>query len=222
MIWSPPEDRQPPWEQLLAAYADGELSGPAYRHIKAQVEAWLAAHPEAAAELEANARLRQLVQGCSPTDPPEEGWNQLRERIKRRLRRRAAFTAVPYAARWLLLGGLATLGTAAALWLALTLLTRSELDRIAPKVLPEQNAQVLPFPVVTEEEIEILAVHGADTGTVVVGKMPLHDPVVLAQPGDVTVTRVQPAGNDNMVPDVKVEGTGSPMIWARLEGERQQ
>ena len=78
--------------------------------------------------------------------------------------------------------------------------------RPAPQVEPV-------FEVATEGEIEIVQVAG-DTGeSFVVGNLPLDGPVVLASPGDVTVTEMEPA-EDNMVPDMNVDHR-PPMIWAK-------
>ncbi len=75
------------------------------------------------------------------------------------------------------------------------------------------------FPVATAEEIAILHVEGDDTGTVVVGRMPVDGPLELAQPGDVLLNSVSPAPGDEMVPDVQWN-QGSPMIWAPVQRER--
>jgi len=85
--------------------------------------------------------------------------------------------------------------------------------------LPEATppAEAAPFSVAAAHEVEILNVDGADTPTLVVGELPVQGPLVLAAPGEVTVTSVQPAARDNMVPEVNVQGPRRPMIWARAE-----
>jgi hypothetical protein len=67
------------------------------------------------------------------------------------------------------------------------------------------------------DEVEILRVEGADTGTLVVGALPVHGPLELADPGEVTVTSIEPDARDQMVPVIR--STGRPMIWARLDSE---
>ncbi len=76
-----------------------------------------------------------------------------------------------------------------------------------------------PFPVATEQEVVILRVDGADTGTLVVGLLPLHGPLELAGPGDVTLTSAEPAQRDNLVAELHDMGSGRPIIWARAEAE---
>jgi hypothetical protein len=78
---------------------------------------------------------------------------------------------------------------------------------------PGQGADLEPFPVATAAEIEIVRIDGADTGTIVVGTLPVTGPLVLAVAGEVTVTRVAPA-DDKMVPDMYLEGPDAPVIWA--------
>jgi hypothetical protein len=82
-------------------------------------------------------------------------------------------------------------------------------------VIPDESYEVLS--VATMDEVEILRVEGADTGTLVVGALPVHGPLELADPGEVTVTSIEPDARDQMVPVMR--STGRPMIWARLESE---
>src|SRR5262249_16689970 len=76
-----------------------------------------------------------------------------------------------------------------------------------------------PFPVAEAHEVEILSVEGRDTGTVVVGHLPVDGPLVLATPGEVSVTSVEPPRQDQMVPGGYRGRSDAPMIWARVEGE---
>jgi hypothetical protein len=45
----------------------------------------------------------------------------------------------------------------------------------------------------------------------------VHGPLELADPGEVTVTSIEPDARDQMVPVIR--STGRPMIWARLDSE---
>jgi len=74
------------------------------------------------------------------------------------------------------------------------------------------------LPVAEACEIEILHINGEDTPSLVVGTLPVQEPLELAEAGEIQFTRVQPAKLDRMVPTVHVGG-GRPMIWARLEAE---
>jgi hypothetical protein len=223
MIRSHADDDAVPSPELLAAYADGELDrDPDLGPVKEQVERWLARHPEAAAELAVQAQLRRLCQETAPADPGDTAWDGVRVRILAGLSEPAAEPARRSAGR--LLGWLAGgLGTAAAvLWLALTLWPRSEGP--APVAGPEPKQAkapaVEPLAVATEDEVEIVEVQGSAADTLVVGTPPVQGDLVLVEKGDVSVTRVEPAPPDNMVPQVVLDGA-NPMIWSPLEAQRE-
>jgi len=199
------------WNEILAAYADGELEGrDDLAPLKQRVEVWLAEHPEAAAEL---ARIRQLKQAWQETTPPGPAphvWRRLLQAIERTPRqapiapaswRRKATVAAVLAA---------SIAFVFAMWSA----RRPGVERLPEAASPVEAA---PFSVAAAHEVEILNVDGADTPTLVVGELPVQGPLVLAAPGEVTVTSVQPAARDNMVPEVNVQGPRRPMIWARAE-----
>jgi anti-sigma factor RsiW len=65
-----PHDRDALPPELLAAYADGELAPAECR----RVEDWLAAHPEARADVEAQRRLARLFDEAAPPAPADERW----------------------------------------------------------------------------------------------------------------------------------------------------
>ena len=89
-----------------------------------------------------------------------------------------------------------------------------------PAPAPEDVIEV--FPVAIASEVSILSVEGADTQTVVVGRLPLLGAMELAGPGDVALTSVQPDRRDNMVPHVRIGGAHRPMIWAPVEAEASE
>jgi anti-sigma factor RsiW len=224
MIWSSRERWPKPRPELLAAYADGELEGPAFRQLKAQVESWLAAHPQAAADLAADRHLEDLLRRCPAPGPSEDLWDAVQGRVRSDLERLAAAGRQGFSLRRRLTAAMAGLtSAAAAVWLALSLVPRPASPELSRATHPARVAdQDVAFPVATEDEVEILSVQGEDTGTVVVGQMPLQGPMELAGPGDVTLTSVRPARADNMMPDVRMDDTDTPLVWARLEGEREE
>ena len=69
--------RNRPFPELLAAYADGELDAAGRAHV----EAWLAEHPEAHAELETQRNLSRkhgrLWQTSASASPGEKSWSRL-------------------------------------------------------------------------------------------------------------------------------------------------
>src|SRR5438270_6339912 len=73
--------RDRPFPELLAAYADGELDAAG----RARVEAWLAEHPEARDEIEAQRRLsrrnRHFWQATAGPQPSEASWLRLLARV---------------------------------------------------------------------------------------------------------------------------------------------
>jgi anti-sigma factor RsiW len=210
------DDDLGPSPELLAAYADGELDGgDESRALKARVEAWLAGHPEAAAEVASLQRLRELCQAAAPADLSDDAWDALRDRVRRAV---AAGRRRPALRRLLIWGAGGMAAAVAAVWLTLALLPREASP--VPTVNPVVKAvDETPWPVATADEVEILHVQGADTGTLAVGAPPVEGPLELAGRGDVTVKSVQPAPPDNMRPEVRLDGP-TPMIWAPVAGER--
>ncbi len=193
----------PEW---LAAYADGEMDRNAIlAQVKKQVEDWLAEHPEARADIEEQRRLRDLWEETTPVEPDPASWAKELGRLEQSARDHKGRRA----GSWGWLAGLLTM-TAAAVWLAYFL---SHKQVLLPTV--EGNN---PFAVATAEEIDILSVEGDDTNTFAVGDMPVRGPLELVGPGEVRVTQVESAVQDNMRLDVQ-EGPATPMIWARLDSD---
>jgi anti-sigma factor RsiW len=196
-----------PDPQLLAAYTDGELEGrEALRDLRGRVEAWLDRHPEARAELAALRRLRHLWRETTPPEPPAEAWQRVLDAVARD---RAAPAPAPARgrARWPLVTG-----AAAAACVALLLWWASRPD--TPPGNPAGPAVEAVLPLAAADEVQILRVEGADTGTLVVGVLPVHGPLELVEPGEVTFTSVQPDAGDNMMPHVRTQAPHRPMIWA--------
>lgn len=193
------------WNEILAAYADGEFEGrDDLVVLKQRVEDWLARHPEAAAELAAIRQLKQLWLQTTPAAPSEEAWERLHAQA------RQLQPATPRHGSWR-----RKLAASVAIAACVTLAVALGWLRWAGRT--DLGPEVQPIPVATADEVEILNVDGADTHTLVVGLLPVQGPLQFAAPGDVSVTSVQPAARDNMMPDVHVQGPGRPMIWARLD-----
>jgi hypothetical protein len=223
-----PHKGEPGWipsPELLAAYADGELDGDdRCGAVRRRLEAWLAEYPDAAAALDAQRRVAEWFRATATPDPPEAAWTAMAAKLH----------ALPPGAGGRIRPGrrlawLAALGATAAagLWLALTLLAPSEDRQVAqhqpPKpltrgVTPPSPDAVEVLPVATAAEVEILSVQGEDTASVVVGELPVQGLLQLLQPGELTLTSVQPTP-DRMVPEVRTSGR-APMIWAPVDDER--
>jgi hypothetical protein len=116
-------------EDLLAAYASGDVTD----DERAAVEAYVAAHPEARAELAAVHALLDETRAARPEPAAEPAWDDMR----RAIRQAAAEPAPGPAARawqWLLARPLATGALAVAAGAALALVVL-RLDRIGDGVV---------------------------------------------------------------------------------------
>src|SRR5262245_33986777 len=153
---SPHDDTDRPDPQRLAAYADGELP-PAQRRA---VEAWLARHPEARDEVEAQRRLARLWQDGGPPEPSEAAWSDVLARVEATLpdARRAARRKRSAGLVWL-----AGLSAAAAVAAAVLL-------AVAWWQPGEQEPDVATLPVASADDVEIISMDAADIPALVVGE----------------------------------------------------
>ena len=71
-----------PDPELLAAYFDGELEGrDEVADLRARVEAWLEANPQAAEQWGEHQELKKLWQSTTPAEPSAAAWKQSLEGI---------------------------------------------------------------------------------------------------------------------------------------------
>jgi len=202
---------QRPTPEQLTAYVDGELADGARR----AVEHWLAGRPDEAAAIEAEQRLRQLMEAGAASEPSAAEWAMTLTRIEAGLS--AGRKSVKPTARrvaGLLWAAAALAASAAAVWLVFA--------GNAPPVLPidkipHETAEVEPaFPVLLADEVDIMTMQATDTTALVVGLPPVHEPLVLAAASEITLDRVEPdvAG---MMPDMRwFDGSSPPMIAVPL------
>lgn len=185
----------------LTAYVDDQLSPP----DRQRVEEWLADHPQAAAELRAHERLQALYEKSAAGDPD---WSDSLETIEQGIveqGKRAHERRLP---RWGLVGAV----SAAAVLLAVLAANRPQSDPVAPAV-----PAVLPFPVASMDDVEIISVDAADTDALVVGVLPLEKPIVLMEHGDVELTSIEKDAHADFAHlRWHPEEDDSPMIWAPL------
>src|SRR5262245_262593 len=197
-------------EENLTAFVDGELEAPERR----EVEAWLAQHPEAAAEVDAQRQLAQLCRATQPASPSEAAWVEVLEKIDTALSTAPAPApetrpAARTRTRSLWVGWLLRLtAAAAAVWLLVIL-------EPFPWPGPAPGDRAEPFPVASAEDVDIVSMNPDDAGTLVVGEPPLRDPLDLATGEEVVIHSVQP-DVDGMVPQVWGQGETAavPMIVA--------
>jgi hypothetical protein len=183
--WNKPPEPTP---RQLAAYADDQLQG----NERAQVEGWLAEHPDCATEVESYRRLAQLWDTTSAPEPAPAAWDRTLERIKHRLPpSRRSFLA-------LIWGGMGGLAAVAAVFLAV-LLSRAPGPGLPVPVPAVETSEPVPFPVASPNDVTIISMDVADIDMLVVGEPPV-------QLRDMTLARLE---------DVKLVGLNDPEI--RLE-----
>jgi anti-sigma factor RsiW len=178
--WHNP-DRPTPAE--LAAWVDGELEAA----DAARVEAWLADHPDEAADAESSSRLAGLFRDHPPPEPSSAAWDRTFSRI-------AAGAARPRRPRWPVLLILGLAGAAAIL--AAVAATGSlwpkpgRMKDGGPVVkLPADDDNDEPLAVATAGEIDVLNMDAKDAGRVMIG--PLLDPFEIASPDDVDLVAAE-------------------------------
>jgi hypothetical protein len=184
-------DNLPP--EMLAAYADGELTPDECR----RVEAWLAAHPEARADAEDQRRLARLFDEAAPPPPSDERWAEAMARVCDRLavpppapsrrRRRAAVAILAVAAA--LLGGLL--------------------------LKPRQDEEM--WSVVSPDDVEILSMDDRDRGALVVGEPPVNEPMELLTEDEVRVDKL-PGGQGRNGRLHVLPGPGAPYVMVSVGG----
>src|SRR5688572_24572737 len=146
------------WNEILAAYADGEFEGrDDLALLKQRVEDWLAKHPEAAQELAQIRQLKSAWQQTTPAEPGPQAWQRVLQNLtdapkepapRRKTWRRTAVVAAACAA-CVLVG--------VAIW------SSRFWNGIVP-VPPVVELEIdEPLSVAAAHEVEILRVEGADT-----------------------------------------------------------
>jgi hypothetical protein len=204
-----------PSPEQLAAYADGELDWSS----RAQVQAWLLVHPEAAAEVESLRELAQLCRATVPAEPDAAAWASSLDNIERQAagQRQHRRRALGLVAR--LIRAIVPLAGAAAVLFVLWLHQPGQRD------MPPGTEQPEPFPVASADDVDIISMDDADRQTLVVGKPPLSEPIVLVGPGDMTDIDIKP-DQDGMVPTrARLADGGStvmlvaPLGWSGVDPE---
>jgi anti-sigma factor RsiW len=186
----------------LAGYVDGELDAARC----ARVEAWLADHPEAAADVEAQRQLLRLWRTTPPPEPAESAWAPVLTRLE------AVLPAAPSPRRagvpWraLVVAGLVA-ASVAALVVGSWLLKRYPRPDQTPGSEPAEALEVA-----SDTDVDIISMEGDDVSGLVTGEPLVSGPLVLALPDEVKVREIEPArvGDPPVRPP---EGATAPMIW---------
>ena len=224
------DDRWEPKPEELAAYVDGEFEGhDALLPQKHNIEQWLAEHPEAAEDLAAWRKLKQVWHETTPVSPSDEQWDTVLSGIRTGIEQHQSGDLPTRRLPW---GWM--FGTAAAVLLTTTLLLwqwmgnstetgkpRNPTQQLAnQKNLPKKTTPTLnlpdePFLIAEEFEIEILHIKGEDTEKLVVGELPMQGDMPLAGPGEVIFEEMPEKNPTGKKPTVVESTDHPPMIWVR-------
>lgn len=203
-----------PESEELAAYAAGEL----HTQIRPDVEAWLAGERDAAAAVESQHELLALWRESNPRMPTEAEWARVLDQIEVRVQKAKRLRVRQWLSwsRYVAAGSVAAV-VAVALLGGMPVLSPAKPDPQLPLTVIQQ-AEELPersemFVVACPADVEIVSMHAADVGTLLVGEAPVREPLVLLSPKEVTLERVEPDEN-NLVPEIHGGATTAPMIVA--------
>jgi hypothetical protein len=191
-----------PTPEILAAYMDGELDP----SLGAAVQSWLAEHPEAQTEIEAQRRLVELFLSTSPSEPREDAWQAALAEIQARL---SPHKTIRHSSRRVLrwLSGLAA--TAALVAVVVFATMRPTPEQRNPN--GEGTVSGPPFPVATDDDVAINSIEDSDLDALVVGTLPVRAPLALLNHDEVQVEHVIPDQGMN----TRYVGDGpTPMILA--------
>ena len=210
--------------ELLAAYADGELDAAA----RERVERWLADHPEAREQLQAQRELSpenwRLWQSAEPPAPSEAAWAAVRGSVEGEVCNPPAEDAGPGRRKRLGLwaaGGVAAAAAVAVAWWAVRNpaappVPNPEPPRPVPEVVrgaePAQ-AEVAALPIASDDDVELLRVPGGAVGWLLAGTHPLPDVLVLAGPDDVELGDLDPDEWPDGGPKMITGPGDAPMIF---------
>jgi hypothetical protein len=184
--------------RLLAAYADGELDP----RQQAAVENQLATDREARNEVAHQRAVTDAFRNASIPEPDESRWNDSLAIIRLRLGKEKAWRSGRIRGWWV------GIGMAAAV-LAFALVLRYT-QRTIP--VPETSPALPngPLEVVSADDVVITSIDDDAREAVVVGDMPVRDPLVLADHGEIRIDQMLP--EQGMQTQYSQEGVTNPMI----------
>jgi hypothetical protein len=225
-------------EELLAAYADGELDA----NSSSLVERWLADHPEARAALRAQRELSSsnstLWESVEPPKPTRSAWLAVRQEIEAELsplKLKGDRSRNRYLAGWII-AGLSLSGVAAAvLWLTFisspqqsqseqhqpTELVQSNETRFetapAPhEVSPDPLSTFAVLPIPTDDDVILDRVPDLEEGWLPIGRHPIPGILSLATVEELTLEEISPSAiwPTNSGPKMTIAPGDAPMIFA--------
>lgn len=202
-----------PGPELLAAYLDGELEGrDDLAALRARLEDWIACHPEVRDEIQRQRRLRRLWEQTAPEEPTAAQWRAaLSSILSLASAGRARAPEAPFAETkgkaYVQTLGLVAACLACVVLLSATFLSSPTQPWSVPSALDFYLPEDDPFPVARSQEVEVLQVAGADTGSLPIGRLPVQGELELVGHDDVAFSE----SNARVI-----FGVNSPMAWERL------
>jgi hypothetical protein len=202
-------NRDPAFPELLAGYADGELSVA----DSDRVDAWLAQNPDRMAELESQRQVSAAYGRPWPSEwtPSDAQWQRVARAISMAISApRPIVAPAARVSRNRLLMAVAAI--AAAAMLAVFLYPRgNDSDQVISS--PAES-----FAVATDDDVEIMRVLEIDVDRLVVGEPPVRRALVLATFEEVEGVEVV-RDTDGMMPMVAMQAAVAPMIVAPMAGK---
>jgi hypothetical protein len=205
--WHNPDRAPTPAD--LSAWADGELDA----DRAAQVESWLADHPQAAAEADAARRIVGLYRAHPPAEPSPDAWLGVRQRIDAALAAPAKPSG-PWRTRWpwflavtltaaAMLGGVLLAG-------ALMPWHGGKPDDSPRVILPPEDDNEEPFAVASASEVHIISMDVRDADRVLMGQ-PLLGPFEFVSGSEIELVKVEPDWEEGTMPKLQ-RGDQVPMV----------
>lgn len=213
-----PSDEMP--IELLAAYVDGELSDDRC----AEVEAWLAEHPEAHTDLfeqrEMSRENKEFWDAVEPPMPSETAWDRAYNQIQNRLIKPAMPVRARRRTSWYLAPVFALAGMAATLLVVVAMTQNApNLVKSVPSIAMtandgDDNEEV--YRLATADDVEIIQLPEEASSLIVVGQHPMLDtPILLATTSDLDIFSLGP-DDDGHMPNVElIAGPNAPMLVAQ-------
>ncbi len=199
---------------LLAGYVDGELGA----HDRQTVEAHLAAHPEARAELEAQktfARKSDLWQKLATPNLSDEAWNEVANKIRASLEQPTASPAPNYQSTESVpalsprLNAWRRRAAGIAVSAAVALLAINFMGHVPQPTSVDPVVTTDMFVVANDGDVDIISVQGTDDKMLVVGQSPLKGALEIVGIGDVVLDAV----DRNLDPRVDPKSSDSKDIF---------
>jgi hypothetical protein len=217
---APDQNDWHPEPHFLDAYFDGEMEGcDEAADLRTRLEAWVEQHPQAREQWAERQALRRLWMETTPREPGVACWNRVLERIESEGRR-------PVLPMFRRLGpsiGAIAAGIAAIVGLVYGAVhhfsspsvTKDAVAVATVNAVPRDEGEILP--VATSEEVVVTYIEGADTRAIAVGQLPVHEPLELAEVGEVRILAVRSNAPLTMQPQAPHDGPNRPMIWMPLQ-----